>query len=265
MRETSDLSHVAIIMDGNGRWAKRQGLARVRGHEAGVESVRTTVRSCARRDLSQLTLYAFSAENWKRPRTEVSFLMSLLERFLVDERGEIMENNVRLTSIGRVHELSRGVQRELEKTTRMSSENTGLNLCLALNYGGRTELVDAARRIAEAVEAGSIRSADVDEAMIHRFLYQPEMPDPDLLIRTAGEMRLSNFLLWECSYTEIFVTPVCWPEFREKELEEAFRVYGRRTRTYGGLWASKKSKAADPSGDSSSGGSAGGKRIAGRA
>ncbi len=229
------LQHVAIIMDGNGRWARGQGLARIRGHEAGVESVRSCVRTCTRRGLEQLTLYAFSAENWKRPQREVRFLMNLLEKFLVNERGEIEENNVRLTSIGRTEELPDSVQNELAITKRLSQDNTGMNLCLALNYGGRSEIADACRRIATEVKDGRVQVEEIDETMIHRFLYQPNMPEPDLLIRTAGEMRLSNFLLWECSYTEIYVTPVCWPEFREGDLIKALDGYADRTRTFGGL------------------------------
>lgn len=222
-------------MDGNGRWARKQGLARIRGHEAGVESVRSCVRACSRRDMTQLTLYAFSAENWKRPRHEVKFLMTLLERFLVQERDEIMENNVRLTSIGRIHDLPRAVQKELAETTRMSASNTGLVLCLALNYGGRAEIVDAVRAIAVKIQKGEIPPEAIDEDMFGTFLYQPGMLPPDLLIRTAGEMRLSNFLLWESSYSELHVTDVCWPEFREEHLEEAFQAYEGRIRKFGGL------------------------------
>ena len=227
--------HVAIIMDGNGRWAKARGLHRIRGHAAGVESVRVITRACARHKLDQLTLYAFSEENWKRPRREVSLLMRLLRRFLIRERDEIMDNGIRLTSIGRIHRLPVEVRRELEKTRAMSADNDGMELNLALSYGGRQELVDAMRAIARRVAAGEIGPDEITEEMITAGLYQPDMPAPDLLIRTAGEYRVSNFLLWQISYTELYVTPACWPEFREEELEQAFEAYAGRQRTFGGL------------------------------
>ncbi len=227
--------HVAIIMDGNGRWAKARGIARIRGHAAGVESVRAITRACARAKLDQLTLYAFSEENWNRPRREVSLLMRLLRRFLVRERDEIMENDIRLTSIGRLDRLPDEVRRELEKTRTMSADNHGMVLNLALSYGGRQELVDATRAIARRVAAGEVSPDEITEEMIAAHLYQPDMPPPDLLIRTAGEYRFSNFLLWQISYTELYVTTACWPEFREEDLHAAFRAYAGRKRTYGGL------------------------------
>jgi undecaprenyl diphosphate synthase len=227
--------HVAIIMDGNGRWAKARRLPRTRGHAEGVESVRTVTRHAARRKLRQLTLYAFSEENWKRPAREVRLLMRLLRRFLIRERGEIMDNDIRLEAIGRIDRLPAEVRRELDRTREMSAANRGMVLNLALSYGGRQEIVDAMRAIARRVEAGELKPDDITEEVVTAHLYQPEMPPPDLLIRTAGEMRVSNFLLWQISYTELFVTPVTWPEFREDGLEEAFAAYRGRVRKFGGL------------------------------
>ena len=227
--------HVAIIMDGNGRWAEKRGWPRVRGHEEGVYSVREIAKECSRRGVEQLTLYAFSVDNWKRPADEVTFLMALLARFLREERDEIHENNIRFTGIGRIEGLPREVRDELATTVAASAENTGLNLCLALNYGGRAEIVDAAKRIAVDVAGGALRAEDVDEAVFDGYLYQPHMPPPDLLIRTGGEMRVSDFLLWEISYAEMYVTPLTWPEFRRAGLEEAFASFARRDRRFGGL------------------------------
>jgi undecaprenyl diphosphate synthase len=227
--------HVAIIMDGNGRWAAARGLSRTRGHAAGVESVRAVTRACARRGLLQLTLYAFSEENWKRPKREVDLLMRLLRRFLVRERDEIMENDIRLTAIGRLHRLPAEVRRDLEKTRELSAGNRGMVLNLALSYGGRQEIVDAVREIARRVRAGEINPEEITEEVLTAHLYQPDMPPPDLLVRTAGEMRFSNFLLWQVSYTELHVTTACWPEFRDEHLDEAFESYARRVRKFGGL------------------------------
>ena len=227
--------HIAIIMDGNGRWAKERGLTRNRGHREGVNSVREITRECAGLGIKQLTLYAFSAENWKRPKTEVNFLMRMLARFLVRERKEIMDNNIRLAAIGRLHELPKGVQKELRETIEMSKDNKGMTLCLALNYGGRTEIADAAARIAVDVKNGGIKPADITEEMFDGYLYTSGMPEPDLLIRTSGEMRISNFLLWQMSYTEFYVTKVCWPDFRKRELMKAIRDYCKRRRRFGGI------------------------------
>jgi undecaprenyl diphosphate synthase len=227
--------HVAIIMDGNGRWAEKRGLPRIRGHEEGVGSVREIAKECSRRGVEQLTLYAFSVDNWKRPPDEVAFLMGLLARFLRDEREEIDENNIRFTGIGRISGLPAEVRDELRETSEKSAVNTGLNLCLALNYGGRAEIVDAARRIAVDVARGALRAEDVDESAFEGYLYQPHMPPPDLLIRTGGEMRVSDFLLWEISYAEIFVSDLTWPEFRRAGFEEALESYARRERRFGGL------------------------------
>ena len=227
--------HIAIIMDGNGRWAERQKLSRIRGHEAGVESVRCITSECARLGVGQLTLFAFSSENWKRPRTEVSFLMRLYQRSLVRERREIMGNNVRFINIGHTEVLPKYVQRELAKTIEMSAGNTGMTLCLAINYGGRAEITEAAKHFAAEVKQGKRSPDDLDEALFSQYLYQPDMPEPDLLIRTAGEMRISNFLLWQLSYAEMWVTPACWPDFREKDLHEGLAAYNRRVRKFGAL------------------------------
>ncbi len=227
--------HVAIIMDGNGRWAKKKGFLRINGHKAGVESVREITRQCARSYLEQLTLYAFSAENWKRPKKEVNFLMKMLKKFLINERQEIEENNIRLTSIGKIEELPQFVQDELSISIEESKNNTGMVLCLALNYGGRAEIVDAIRMISEDVNRGVIKNEDIDEALVKSYLYTSGMSDPDLLIRTGGEMRVSNFLLWEISYTELYITPVFWPDFRKPDLEKAFESFAKRERRYGGL------------------------------
>src|SRR5690606_6551997 len=189
---TSIPRHIAIIMDGNGRWAEARNLRRVRGHEAGIDSVRAISEECARLGVGQLTLYAFSEENWKRPRLEIEFLMRMLKRFLVKERDTLMRNNMRFSAIGRLERLPKYVRKELEKTTELTSRNTGTLLCLALSYGGRAELADAMRKLALKVERGELKAEQIDEAAITAHLYQPDMPEPDLVIRTAGEMRLSN-------------------------------------------------------------------------
>jgi len=227
--------HIAIIMDGNGRWAEARSLRRTRGHAEGVESVRAITRESARIGIRQLTLFAFSEENWKRPRREVSLLMRLLRRFLVGERDEIMDNNIRLTAVGRIDRLPDDVRRALDRTRELSAGNAGMNLCLALSYGGQQEIVDAMRAIGERIRSGEVEPDAVDRAMIDRHLYQPDMPPVDLMIRTAGEMRVSNFLLWELSYAEIYVTAACWPAFREEELGRALDSYAKRIRKFGGL------------------------------
>ncbi len=225
--------HVAIIMDGNGRWARQRGLPRIRGHEAGVESVRAVIEEAVRLGLRQLTLYAFSLQNWGRPSAEVKGLMRMLRRYLVGERDTLMKNGVRLVAIGRREGLPRLVRRELEATERLSAGNRGTTLCLALNYGAREEIVDAARSIAADVAAGRLPPSKVDEALLASRLSTAGMPDPDLLIRTAGEMRVSNFLLWQISYAELYVTPLCWPDFGVEAFHEALRAYAGRRRTFG--------------------------------
>jgi undecaprenyl diphosphate synthase len=227
--------HIAIIMDGNGRWAESRRQSRIRGHEQGVESVRAITRECARLGVEQLTLYAFSNENWKRPRTEVSFLMRLYQRYLIKERQEIMDNNIRFINIGRTEVLPGYVQKELTKTIEMSADNSGMLMCVAINYGGRVEIMDAAKQFAAEVKAGKHDLDDLDEELFAKYLYQPSMRDPDLLIRTADEMRISNFLLWQLSYSEIWVSPICWPEFREEHLMEGIEAYNQRIRKFGAL------------------------------
>jgi undecaprenyl diphosphate synthase len=227
--------HIAIIMDGNGRWAKQRGLERIEGHLRGVDSVRSTIEECGRLGIGQLTLYCLSSENWKRPKTELDFLMRLLQTYLIDERAEIMEQNIRFTVIGRRSELEARVIREIDENIRMSAGNTGMTLCLAINYGARTELVDAVRSLAEKARQGGLDPQDIDETTISDALYTAGMPDPDLLIRTAGEMRISNFLLWQISYAELWVTEKCWPDFDRATLHQALRDYARRERRFGGL------------------------------
>jgi undecaprenyl diphosphate synthase len=231
--------HIAIIMDGNGRWAEERGLRRVFGHREGIDSVREITTECARMGVRSLTLYAFSVENWKRPKLEVRYLMRLLRHFLVGERPTLMQNCVRLRCIGRLADLPAEVLRALEETERMTRANSGMVLRLALSYGARSELADGVRALAAAVQRGELAPAAIDEETLRRFLYDPETPDPDLLIRTAGELRLSNFLLWQASYSELYVSEVCWPEFRRPQLLEALRDYARRVRKFGGLIADR--------------------------
>src|SRR5262245_7967746 len=227
--------HVGIIMDGNGRWARNRGWRRTRGHREGAESVRSITRECARLGIKVLTLYAFSSENWSRPRPEVSFLMRLLNSYLITERTEIMENDIRLRAIGEIDGLPPRVRRELDRTMEMSRENRGLNLILALNYGGRREILRAVRRIAETVQAGNLQPEAIDASLLSGHLDTAGLPDPDLIIRTGGEMRLSGFLLWQVEYSELFVTRTPWPEFREAELHAALRHVAARERRFGGL------------------------------
>ena len=227
--------HIAVIMDGNGRWAQQRGLPRIEGHRRGVQSVRATIEECCRLGIGQLTLYCLSVENWKRPQAELDFLMALLHQYLLAERAEIMEQNIRFTTIGRRDGLTPRVLSEIEENVRVSQNNTGMVLCLAINYGGRSELVDAVRALANQVRAGKLEPDAIDELSISDALYTAGMPDPDLLIRTAGEMRVSNFLLWQISYSELWMTPKCWPDFDESTLREALRDYAARERRFGGL------------------------------
>jgi undecaprenyl diphosphate synthase len=225
--------HVAVIMDGNGRWARERGLPRVEGHRRGAESVREIVRVSGELGIDYLTLYAFSIENWNRPKTEVSALMRLLEFYLKQEISELNKNNVRLTAIGRLNELPARAQRQLEKSIEVLKKNTGLTLVLALSYGGRAEIVDAVRSICREVAGERIEVTDIDEKVISQHLYTRAIPDPDLLIRTSGEMRVSNFLLWQISYAEIYVTETPWPDFRRAEYLKALEDYGGRSRRFG--------------------------------
>ena len=228
-------AHVAIIMDGNGRWAKQRHLPRVEGHRVGVESVRAVLRACGEFGIKYLTLYAFSVENWNRPQDEVDTLMKYLARYLKSEIAELNKNNVRLEIIGQVYRLPEFVQEQLAKTQAALSKNTGLTLVLALSYGGRTEIVEATRAIADKVKSGQIDPAEITEQVISQHLYTRHIPDPDLLIRTSGEMRVSNFLLWQISYSEFVVTPTLWPDFRRPQLVEALEEYARRHRRFGGV------------------------------
>jgi undecaprenyl diphosphate synthase len=222
-------------MDGNGRWAKKKVLNRIRGHEEAVKSVREIIEECSRLGIEQLTLYSFSTENWKRPRSEVEALMRLLSRYLVEERKTIRKNNVRFTAIGQIEALPKNVQKELEITRQESKNNTGLVVCLALSYGGRDEIVRASRLLAEDVARGRLKPEEITEDLFASRLYTRGMSDPDLLIRTAGELRISNFLLWQISYAEIWVTPVLWPDFRKEHLYEALEAYAKRERRFGGV------------------------------
>jgi undecaprenyl diphosphate synthase len=224
--------HVAVIMDGNGRWAHQRKLPRVAGHRAGIDSVREIVEVSARLGLEFLTLYAFSVENWKRPQTEVRTLMSLLKEYIRRELGRLAEGNIRFLAIGRVDELAQSVRRELERAREKTCRNTGMTLNVALNYGGRTELVDAFNKLLDQQNGQRI---PVTEDLITQSLYTAGIPDPDLLIRTSGEMRLSNFLLWQVAYSEIYVTPTFWPDFRRRHLFEAILDYQKRDRRYGGI------------------------------
>lgn len=228
-------AHIAVIMDGNGRWAESRGLRRIFGHKEGIHSVREITTECARMGVESLTLYAFSVDNWKRPDPEVRYLMRLLRQYVIEERGELMENGVRLRAIGRLTDLPATVRDEIAKTEALTRQNGGMLLRLALSYGARTEVADALKKIAQDARSGALDPAHVDEETMRAYLYDPETPDPDLLVRTAGEMRLSNFLLWQISYAEIFVSPVCWPEFRRAQLMDALRSYAGRQRKFGGL------------------------------
>jgi undecaprenyl diphosphate synthase len=223
--------HVAVIMDGNGRWAAQRHLPRVEGHRAGIESVRDVVETSARIGIQVLTLYAFSVENWKRPITEVSTLMSLLKRYLRLELNTLLRNNIRFRVIGREDELARDVREELKAAEIKTAGNTGMLFNIALNYGGRAEIVEAAKRLLSA----KVSPDDLDEQRFAGFLYTAGQPDPDLLIRTSGEMRISNFLLWQIAYAEIWVTDTLWPDFRKRDLLEAIVAYQKRDRRYGGI------------------------------
>jgi undecaprenyl diphosphate synthase len=232
--------HIAVIMDGNGRWAVRRGLERIRGHQEGAKTVRRIVTECARLRKERsgpdfLTLYSFSLENWKRPATEVTFLMQMYIEYLRKERVTMMENNIKFAQIGRLDNLPDPVLDEVNVTLEETKNNNGLTLVLALNYSSRAEIVDGVRAIAEKVKAGEIDPRDIDEDTISEHLYTAGMPDPDLLIRTAGEMRVSNYLLWQISYAELYVSDVLWPDFAESDLHSAIRSFASRNRRFGAL------------------------------
>jgi undecaprenyl diphosphate synthase len=227
--------HIAVIMDGNGRWAEARGLSRLEGHRAGAEAVRRVTTAAAEIGIGYLTLYAFSVENWRRPRREIQGLMRYLKEYLKNELPLMRRNNIRLRAIGRLDEFPVSVQKALSRTIAATAGHTGLTLTLALNYGGRSEIADGVRRIAEECRKGALDPEIIDEELFSRYLYAPDLPDPDLLIRTSGEMRVSNFLLWQISYTEFWVTGDCWPDFDKEMLLKAISDYQNRERRFGGL------------------------------
>jgi undecaprenyl diphosphate synthase len=222
-------------MDGNGRWARQRDLPRIEGHRQGADSVRRVTEECNRLGIEYLTLYCLSSENWKRPAEELDFLMQLLQKYMIEEQANIMRHNIRVSVIGRRRGLSENAINAIDQTVAISRSNTGLKVCLAINYGSRAELADAVRGLAEEVQSGKLDPADIDETSIESRLYTVGMPDPDLLIRTAGEMRISNFLLWQISYAEIYVAECCWPDFDEVQLHNALLGYAARDRRFGGL------------------------------
>lgn len=234
--------HIAVIMDGNGRWAKKRKLPRIAGHRAGIRAVRQAAEACLRLGVPYLTLYAFSVENWKRPESEVKMLMDLLREYLGKEIGELNRQNIRLRVIGRVHELPKLVQRDLEHALRETAKNTGMILTFALNYGARAELTDAVRELVERARLNG--EAKIDEETVSSHLYTRDMPDPDLLIRTSGELRVSNFLLWQIAYSEIWVTDTLWPDFSQLDLFNGVLEYQKRERRYGGLGESSAAQSA---------------------
>ena len=226
--------HVAVIMDGNGRWAQRRHLPRVAGHSAGTKTARTTIETCARLKIEALTLYAFSVENWRRPKAEIDFLMQLLREYLRKEMPLLQKNNIRMKFLGRIEELPAGVQDDARDAMEKTARNSGMVLCLALNYGGRAEIVDAVNALLAEGDGNALR-ATVTEEQLARYMYTGGLPDPDLLIRTSGEMRVSNFLLWQIAYAEIFVTDTLWPDFNRARLLEALVEFQKRERRYGGI------------------------------
>ncbi len=232
--------HIAIIMDGNGRWAEKRGLPRLEGHRNGSKAVRFTITECARLHIECLTLYSFSTENWKRPADEVAGLMKLYEKHLIEERPTIMNNNIKVRHLGHEEGLPEHVLRELRLSVDMSKNNTGMTLCLALNYSGRSEIARAVNRISESYKTGAIEKSEITEDLISATLDTAGLPDPDLLIRTSGEMRISNYLLWQISYAELFVTDVHWPDFNQDVIYEAIKDYAARNRRFGGLRPSER-------------------------
>jgi len=227
--------HIAIIMDGNGRWAKEKGLPRVAGHRAGMKSVKRVVKICDQIGIKVLTLYAFSTENWSRPKEEVSTLMSILREYLHKEIDELQQKNVKINFMGRIHELPELVQQDLKWAKERTANNTGLLVNVALNYSGRVDIIDAVKNLIEDVENRKCRKEDINEELFEKYLYTASLPDPDLLIRTSGEMRISNFLLWQIAYTEIYITPTYWPDFSKEDLLSAVIDYQKRERRFGGV------------------------------
>ena len=226
--------HVAIIMDGNRRWAKKRGLPSIAGHREGVKSIEEVLDAAKKAGVKILTLYTFSTENWKRSRKEIDFLMKLIGYYLDNEYKKLVDNNVRLMTIGRIDRFTPALRKKIEEVKKLTEANSGIILNLALNYGGREEILDASRKIAEDVKSGKIKTGDVSEELFSKYLYTGELPDPDLLIRTAGEFRVSNFLLWQICYSELYVTKKFWPEFGKKDFERAIHAYKRRERRFGG-------------------------------
>ena len=230
-------AHIAIIMDGNGRWAKEKGMVRLKGHQAGMESLREIVRACSDKGVKVLTVYAFSTENWKRPIEEVSGIFSLLVRYVAKELKELNVNNVQIRMLGDIDPLPADAKKAAQKAVDSTKDNTGLIFCIAINYGGRAEIVRAARLLAKQAAEGQLDPASIDEAMFASQLYTADLPDPDLIIRTGGEMRLSNFLTWQSAYSELYVTDTYWPDFTPDKLQEAIDAFNGRDRRYGGIKA----------------------------
>ena len=230
-------AHIAIIMDGNGRWAKEKGMVRLKGHQAGMESLREIVRACSDKGVKVLTVYAFSTENWKRPIEEVSGIFSLLVRYVAKELKELNANNVQIRMLGDIDPLPADAKKAAQKAVDSTKDNTGLIFCIAINYGGRAEIVRAARLLAKQAAEGQLDPASIDEAMFASQLYTADLPDPDLIIRTGGEMRLSNFLTWQSAYSELYVTDTYWPDFTPEKLQEAIDAFNGRDRRYGGIKA----------------------------
>lgn len=234
MGEQKKVEHVAIIMDGNGRWAKQRELKHLEGHREGAKAVRRTIKAAKDLGLKYLTLYAFSTENWKRPKAEVDGLMLLLREFIDENLAEVHEQGIRIKAIGRLEQLPFLTRKKLMRAIEQTKGNTAGTVILALNYGGRAEIADAAKKIAQAAIDKKIKVKDIDETMFQQFLYAPEIPDPELMIRTSGEFRLSNFLLWELSYAEFYISDLLWPDFDKGELEKALNSFGNRDRRFGG-------------------------------
>jgi undecaprenyl diphosphate synthase len=232
--------HIAIIMDGNGRWARKKNLPRVEGHRQGAKTVEKIAQDCVNFGIEFLTLYSFSIENWKRPKTEVNSLMHLYTQYLIEIRPTLMKNNVKLIHLGRLAQLPPAVKKELTETIKLTAANSGMKLALALNYGGRAEIIDAVQKIAQEYKKGQLNFKDIDEYCISRHLYTANMSEPDLLIRTANEMRISNFLLWQISYSEFYVTKTLWPDFKKSDLEKAILAYAKRDRRFGGIRPQQK-------------------------
>ena len=230
-------AHIAIIMDGNGRWAKEKGMVRLKGHQAGMESLREIVRACSDKGVKVLTVYAFSTENWKRPIEEVSGIFSLLVRYVAKELKELNANNVQIRMLGDIDPLPADAKKAAQKAVDSTKDNTGLIFCIAINYGGRAEIVRAARLLAKQAAEGQLDPGSIDEAMFASQLYTADLPDPDLIIRTGGEMRLSNFLTWQSAYSELYVTDTYWPDFTPDKLQEAIDAFNGRDRRYGGIKA----------------------------